>query len=63
MMNCPACKSEAVTAAHVVVPRIEDDVQICIDCGCLFADIKPWVRDRLYRERWLKTQEAGKGAE
>lgn len=50
MMNCPVCKSEAITAAHVVVPRIEDGVRICIDCGCMFAEIKPWVRERLKAE-------------
>jgi len=52
--KCPACKSQDFTLAYMVVPRIEDEIRICLDCGCLFALISPSVRGRLKAERGAK---------
>jgi len=58
-MNCPACKSERHVEAEAIVPRLEQGVLVCLDCGNLYIVLVPWVRGRLIEDWEKRIKEEG----
>jgi len=49
-LRCPVCKSTAFIPADTAIPRLQQGLLICLDCGVVFAALPPYKRDWLKRE-------------
>jgi transcription initiation factor TFIIIB Brf1 subunit/transcription initiation factor TFIIB len=45
--KCPACKTDRWVSAELVIPRLEQGLRVCIDCGCVFAALSRGQREYL----------------
>ena len=56
--KCPACKTDRSVVAETAIPRLEEGMRVCIDCGCVFVELTPYRREVL-KDAYVKTRDAG----
>jgi transcription initiation factor TFIIIB Brf1 subunit/transcription initiation factor TFIIB len=57
--KCPACKTDRWVHAEDVIPRLEQGMRICLDCGCVFAALLPDKREYLLLQVMTKRKVGG----
>ena len=48
--KCPACKTDRWVRAERLIPRLEEGLRVCLDCGCVFAALSWEEREYLLTE-------------
>lgn len=53
--KCPVCKTERWVNAGNAIPRIEEGMLVCVDCGCLFVALshakRAWLVEEMIKAR------------